>query len=99
MYWHGPALQSYDATTHFESTVDDVLNMYTLITGKVRIKPPQPKSYWSRLSSSLSTVHFFTKTWMTVYLLILQVLDLNVDLSAASAAEEWEDGVFARSCT
>ncbi|XP_060208962.1 guanosine nucleotide diphosphate dissociation inhibitor 1 isoform X1 [Lycium barbarum] len=41
---------SYDATTHFESTVDDVLNMYTLITGKV--------------------------------------LDLNVDLSAASAAEE-----------
>ncbi|KAG6384410.1 hypothetical protein SASPL_155773 [Salvia splendens] len=41
---------SYDATTHFESTVDDVQNMYTLITGKV--------------------------------------LDLNVDLSAASAAEE-----------
>ncbi|KAK4727196.1 hypothetical protein R3W88_032113 [Solanum pinnatisectum] len=41
---------SYDSTTHFESTVDDVLNMYTLITGKV--------------------------------------LDLNVDLSAASAAEE-----------
>lgn len=28
--------QSYDATTHFESTVMDVLNMYTLITGKVR---------------------------------------------------------------
>lgn len=27
--------QSYDATTHFESTVADVLNMYTLITGKV----------------------------------------------------------------
>ncbi|KAF4352494.1 hypothetical protein G4B88_013324 [Cannabis sativa] len=26
---------SYDATTHFESTVVDVLNMYTLITGKV----------------------------------------------------------------
>ncbi|KAG7032469.1 Guanosine nucleotide diphosphate dissociation inhibitor 2, partial [Cucurbita argyrosperma subsp. argyrosperma] len=26
---------SYDATTHFESTVTDVLNMYTLITGKV----------------------------------------------------------------
>ncbi|EPS59445.1 hypothetical protein M569_15362, partial [Genlisea aurea] len=41
---------SYDATTHFESTVADVLNMYTLITGKV--------------------------------------VDLNVDLSAASAAEE-----------
>ncbi|KAG5041078.1 hypothetical protein JHK85_013554 [Glycine max] len=41
---------SYDATTHFESTVDDVLNMYTLITGKV--------------------------------------IDLSVDLSAASAAEE-----------
>ncbi|KAF2290289.1 hypothetical protein GH714_008466 [Hevea brasiliensis] len=40
---------SYDATTHFESTVTDVLNMYTLITGKV--------------------------------------LDLSVDLSAASAAE------------
>lgn len=29
--------QSYDATTHFESTVSDVLNMYTLITGKVRL--------------------------------------------------------------
>ncbi|GAB4825667.1 Rab GDP dissociation inhibitor beta [Ancistrocladus abbreviatus] len=42
--------QSYDATTHFESTVMDVLNMYTLITGKV--------------------------------------VDLSVDLSAASAAEE-----------
>ncbi|KAL0366545.1 UNVERIFIED_CONTAM: Guanosine nucleotide diphosphate dissociation inhibitor 1 [Sesamum radiatum] len=41
---------SYDATTHFESTVVDVLNLYTKITGKV--------------------------------------LDLNVDLSAASAAEE-----------
>uniref|UniRef100_A0A6N2LNN0 Guanosine nucleotide diphosphate dissociation inhibitor n=1 Tax=Salix viminalis TaxID=40686 RepID=A0A6N2LNN0_SALVM len=41
---------SYDATTHFESTVTDVLNMYTMITGKV--------------------------------------LDLSVDLSAASAAEE-----------
>ncbi|KAJ1386110.1 Rab GDI protein [Sesbania bispinosa] len=41
---------SYDPTTHFESTVVDVLNMYTLITGKV--------------------------------------VDLSVDLSAASAAEE-----------
>ena len=29
-------LQSYDATTHFESTVMDVLNMYTMITGKVK---------------------------------------------------------------
>ncbi|KAF9611745.1 hypothetical protein IFM89_034928 [Coptis chinensis] len=28
---------SYDATTHFESTVMDVLNMYTLITGKVTV--------------------------------------------------------------
>lgn len=27
--------QSYDATTHFESTVMDVLSMYTKITGKV----------------------------------------------------------------
>ncbi|KAJ0035937.1 hypothetical protein Pint_26484 [Pistacia integerrima] len=41
---------SYDATTHFETTVIDVLNMYTMVTGKV--------------------------------------LDLTVDLSAASAAEE-----------
>ncbi|KAF3793977.1 Guanosine nucleotide diphosphate dissociation inhibitor [Nymphaea thermarum] len=41
---------SYDATTHFESTMHDVLKMYTEITGKV--------------------------------------LDLSVDLSAASAAEE-----------
>lgn len=30
------AQQSYDATTHFESTVMDVLNMYTMITGKVK---------------------------------------------------------------
>lgn len=28
-------LQSYDATTHFESTVQDVLEMYSKITGKV----------------------------------------------------------------
>ena len=28
--------QSYDATTHFETTVTDVLSMYTVITGKVR---------------------------------------------------------------
>ncbi|KAK1317392.1 hypothetical protein QJS10_CPA05g01497 [Acorus calamus] len=41
---------SYDASTHFESTVQDVINMYTRITGKV--------------------------------------LDLSVDLSAASAAVE-----------
>ncbi|KAI5061877.1 hypothetical protein GOP47_0023091 [Adiantum capillus-veneris] len=42
--------RSYDATTHFETTVQDVLTMYTAITGKV--------------------------------------LDLSVDLAAASAAEE-----------
>nr|CAD1818215.1 unnamed protein product [Ananas comosus var. bracteatus] len=42
---------SYDATTHFESTVTDVLSMYTKITGKT--------------------------------------VDLSVDLSAASAAEEY----------
>ncbi|KAL5990715.1 Rab GDP dissociation inhibitor beta [Asimina triloba] len=30
----GPVDESYDATTHFESTVMDVLSMYTLITGK-----------------------------------------------------------------
>jgi RAB protein geranylgeranyltransferase component A len=28
-------LQSYDPTTHFETTVQDVLSMYTRITGKV----------------------------------------------------------------
>jgi Rab GDP dissociation inhibitor len=33
-----PSLQSYDATTHFETTVTDVLNMYTLITGKVSLR-------------------------------------------------------------
>ena len=27
--------QSYDATTHFETTVEDVLALYTAITGKV----------------------------------------------------------------
>ncbi|GJN14430.1 hypothetical protein PR202_gb01256 [Eleusine coracana subsp. coracana] len=42
---------SYDASTHFETTVTDVLNMYTMITGKT--------------------------------------VDLSVDLSAASAAEEY----------
>ena len=26
---------SYDATSHFETTVEDVLEMYTRITGKV----------------------------------------------------------------
>lgn len=40
LYLHNPSLQSYDATTHFESTVDDVLNMYSLITGKVRSEFP-----------------------------------------------------------
>ncbi|KAG0609386.1 hypothetical protein M758_8G180300 [Ceratodon purpureus] len=30
-------LQSYDPTTHFESTVKDVLAMYTRITGKVSL--------------------------------------------------------------
>lgn len=29
------AVQGYDATSHFETTVDDVLDMYTRITGKV----------------------------------------------------------------
>ncbi|KAJ1405407.1 Rab GDI protein [Sesbania bispinosa] len=33
---------SYDATTHFESTVVDVLNMYTLITGKNLRFPSSP---------------------------------------------------------
>jgi Rab GDP dissociation inhibitor len=28
-------LQGYDATSHFETTVEDVLEMYTRITGKV----------------------------------------------------------------
>ncbi len=27
--------QGYDATSHFETTVEDVLEMYTRITGKV----------------------------------------------------------------
>ena len=31
-------LQSYDPTTHFETTVQDVLAMYTRITGKVCVK-------------------------------------------------------------
>lgn len=34
-------LQSYDATSHFESTVDDVIQLYSKITGKV--------SYLSRM--------------------------------------------------
>ena len=32
-------LQSYDPTTHFETTVQDVLSMYTRITGKVSVFP------------------------------------------------------------
>lgn len=31
--------QSYDPTTHFETTVQDVLSMYTRITGKVSLFP------------------------------------------------------------
>jgi len=30
-----PTLQGYDATSHFESTVDDALDIYTRITGEV----------------------------------------------------------------
>ena len=30
-------MQSYDATTHFETTVHDVLAMYSRITGKVHL--------------------------------------------------------------
>lgn len=33
--WNCDFLQSYDATTHFESTVQDVISMYSKITGKV----------------------------------------------------------------
>lgn len=42
--------QSYDATTHFESTVEDVLNMYTLITGKV----------WKKILKFLNILSFAT---------------------------------------
>lgn len=30
-------MQSYDATTHFETTVKDVVQLYSKMTGKVRI--------------------------------------------------------------
>lgn len=46
--------QSYDATTHFESTVDDVLNMYTLITGKVCFMP-----WWPRPLASISWINLW----------------------------------------
>jgi hypothetical protein len=36
--------QSYDPTTHFETTVQDVLSMYTRITGKVSLFPQSLKA-------------------------------------------------------
>lgn len=36
IYIYTHVLQSYDPSTHFESTVEDVLAMYTKITGKVQ---------------------------------------------------------------
>ena len=35
--------KGYDATTHFETTVDDVLELYTKITGKVMCFKPYLK--------------------------------------------------------
>lgn len=40
--------QSYDPTTHFETTVQDVLAMYTRITGKVSMVSKFMKLVWSR---------------------------------------------------
>ena len=37
-------LQGYDATSHFETTVDDVLEMYTRITGKFLDLDAKPTS-------------------------------------------------------
>ncbi|KAK1291628.1 hypothetical protein QJS10_CPB17g02514 [Acorus calamus] len=62
---------SYDASTHFESTVQDVINMYTRITGKQKLSHP-----------------FLFDPLIVGRLVRVQVLDLSVDLSAASAAAE-----------
>ena len=58
--WKLSSLQSYDATTHFETTVTDVLSMYTAITGKVWFM-----SYlfllflWSAKQMYVSNTNFF----------------------------------------
>ena len=38
------AMQGYDATSHFETTVDDVLDLYTRITGKFLDLDAKPSS-------------------------------------------------------
>lgn len=58
--WIPCNLQSYDATTHFESTVTDVLNMYAMITGKVRI--------------ALSFVDFLLKSPIKVKSIVMEQL-------------------------
>ncbi|KAL5984932.1 hypothetical protein ACLOJK_038769 [Asimina triloba] len=69
---------SYDATTHFESTVEDVIQMYEQITGKVL----ELGSFF--LINELESSSFQYKCSA------LLVLDLSVDLSAASAAADDE---------
>lgn len=72
-------LQSYDATTHFESTVMDVLSLYTQITGKVTRPLPPSIMYF---------IHLYTLLIRVLIVICIQTVDLSVDLSAASAAEE-----------
>ncbi|KAF9602431.1 hypothetical protein IFM89_027560 [Coptis chinensis] len=58
---------SYDATTHFESTLMDVLNMYTLITGKAAFRVDSNNNYLYCLSTrdkQYSDLNHFQKQWI-----------------------------------
>lgn len=49
--------QSYDATTHFESTVKDVISMYSQITGKVNFAAELTVQFWFSISISYFPHH------------------------------------------
>ena len=43
--------KSYDATSHFESATDEILDIYTRITGEkldMNIEPTDEEEYWNR---------------------------------------------------
>ncbi|KAE8668258.1 Guanosine nucleotide diphosphate dissociation inhibitor [Hibiscus syriacus] len=70
--------ESYDSTTHFETTVNDVMEMYSKITGKnlgMPLEVPVERNDGQAMT-------LCSRFW--------KVLDLSVDLSAASASAEDE---------
>lgn len=60
--------KGYDATTHFETTVDDVLDMYTRITGKVM------STVWVALTAMVLR---YPVAPLMHYSLCLQTIDLD----------------------